>query len=87
MLALVLRQSETGRWPQGLLDAYIAMISKAEEVAHHGGSTHFALPVVFLLWASVRLAHTQDWFYSWVPDSVFSAGKRVSSVGRSGGPS
>ena len=29
-LALVLRQSEaTGRWPQGLLDAYIAMIPKA----------------------------------------------------------
>ena len=32
------------------------------------------------LWASVRLAHLQDWFYSWVPDSVFSAGKGVSSV-------
>ena len=30
-LALVLRQVEaTGQWPQGLLDAYIAMIPKAE---------------------------------------------------------
>ena len=30
-LALVLRQIEAaGRWPQGLLDAYIAMIPKAE---------------------------------------------------------
>ena len=30
-LALVLRQIETaGQWPQGLLDAYIAMIPKAE---------------------------------------------------------
>ena len=38
------------------------------------------LPVVYRLWASVRLAHLQDWFYSWVPDSVFSAGKEVSSV-------
>ena len=35
-LALVLRQIEAaGRWPQGLLDAYIAMIPKAE-----GDSTH-----------------------------------------------
>ena len=32
------------------------------------------------LWASVRLAHLKEWFYSWVPDSVFSAGKGVSSV-------
>ena len=39
-----------------------------------------ALPVVYRLWASVRLAHIQDWFYSWVPDSVFSAGKGLSSV-------
>ena len=30
-LSLVLRQIETlGQWPQGLLDAYIAMIPKAE---------------------------------------------------------
>ena len=28
----------------------------------------------------VRLAHLKDWFCSWVPDSVFSAGKGVSSV-------
>ena len=35
-LALVLWQIEAaGRWPQGLLDAYIAMIPKAE-----GDSTH-----------------------------------------------
>ena len=30
--------------------------------------------------ASVRLAHLRKWFSSWVPDSVFSAGKGVSSV-------
>ena len=29
---------------------------------------------------SVRLAHLKEWFYSWVPDSVLSAGKGVSSV-------
>ena len=38
------------------------------------------MPVVYRLWASVRLAHLKDWFSSWVPDSVFSAGKGVSSV-------
>ena len=37
-------------------------------------------PVVYRLWASVRLAHIQEWFYSWFPDSVFSAGEGVSSV-------
>ena len=81
-LALVLRQIEAaGQWPQGLLDAYIEMIPEAE-----GGSTPLGqrplcvLPVVYRLWASVRLAHLKEWFYSWVPDSVFSAGKGVSSV-------
>ena len=57
------------------------MISKAE-----GNSTPLGqcplcvLPEVYRLWASVRLAHLKDWFYSWVPGSVFSAGKGVSSV-------
>ena len=38
------------------------------------------MPVVHRLWASVRFAHLKEWFYSWVSDSVFSAGKGVSSV-------
>ena len=38
------------------------------------------MPIVYRLWASVRLAHLKEWFHSWVPDSVFSAGKGVSSV-------
>ena len=49
------------------------MIPKAE-----GGSTPIApcvLPVVCRVSASVRLGHLQKWFYSWVPSSVFSAGK------------
>ena len=44
------------------------------------GSAPFVLPVVYRLWASVRLAHIQEWFYSWVPDSVFIAREGVSSV-------
>ena len=38
------------------------------------------LPVMYRLWASVRLGHIQEWFFSWVPNTVFSAGKGVSSV-------
>ena len=81
-LALVLRQIEAaGRWPQGLLDAYIAMSPKAKGDSTPLGQCPFCvLPVVYRLWASVRLAHLKEWFCSWVPDSVFSAGKGVSSV-------
>ena len=81
-LALVLRQIETvGQWPQGLLDAYIAMIPKTEcDSTPVGQRPLCVLPVVYRPWASVRLAHLQEWFFSWVPDSVFSAGKGVSSV-------
>ena len=52
-LALVLRQVEAaGQWPQGLLDAYIAMIPKAE-----GDST----PLVSALYVSCR------WFIAFGP--------------------
>ena len=41
-LALVLRQVEAaGQWPQGLLDAYIAMIPKAEGDSTPLGPTSF----------------------------------------------
>ena len=48
----------TGVWPQGLLDAYTAMILKVD-----GDSTPLeqrflcVLPVVYRLWASLRLTH------------------------------
>ena len=59
VLALVLRQIETtGQWPQGLRDAYIAMIPKAEgDSTPLGQRPLCVLPVVYRLWASVRLAH------------------------------
>ena len=81
-LALVLRQIEAaGKWPQGLLDAKIAMIPKAEgDSTPLGQRPLCVLPVVYRLRASVRLAHLKEWFSSWVPDCVFSAGKGVSSV-------
>ena len=57
------------------------MIPKAEgDSTSLGQRPLCVLPVVYRLWASVRLAHLKEWFYSWVPDSVFSARKNVSSV-------
>ena len=72
-LAILLELVETnGVWPQGLLDAYIAMIPKA-----NGGSTPLGqrplsvLLVVYRLWASLRFGHLRDWVEGWLPESVF----------------
>ena len=32
------------------------------------------LLVVYRIWASARMVQLEDWFRSWVPDSVFTAG-------------
>ena len=36
--------------------------------------------VVCRIWASARMGQLEDWFKSWVPDSVFSAGSGRGSV-------
>ena len=36
------------------------------------------LPTVQRIWASARMVHLDDWFKSWVPASVYSAGGRSS---------
>ena len=81
-LAILLNLVEaTGTWPQGLLDAYIALIPKAD-----GDSTPLCerplsvLPVVYRLWASLRLGHLREWVEGWLPKSVFSLGNGLSSV-------
>ena len=72
---------ESGIWPDHLLDAYIVMIPKEGGDATPLGQRPLSvLPVVCRLWATVRLGHLQDWFDSWLPDSVFSAGGGRSSV-------
>ena len=38
------------------------------------------LPIVYRIWASARMGQLVDWFQSWVPDSVFSAGSGRGSV-------
>ena len=58
-LAILLDLVETtGTWPQGLLDAYIAMIPKADGDSTPPGQRPLSvLPVVYRLWASLRLGH------------------------------
>ena len=76
-----LKVEEVGVWPEGLLDAFVAMIPKVD-----GGATPlgqrplFVLPTVYRIRASARMVHLEDWFKSWVPASVFSAGGGRSSV-------
>ena len=68
-------------WPDGLLDAYIAMIPKTDGDATSLGQRPLSvLPVVYRIWASARMGHLEGWFRSWVPNSVFSAGGGRSSV-------
>ena len=68
-------------WPDGLLDAYIAMIPKTDGDATLLGKRLLSvLPVVYHTWAFARMGQLDDWFKSWVPDSVSSAGGGRSSV-------
>ena len=72
---------EEGVWPDGLLDAYIAMIPKTDgDSTPLGQRPLCVLPVVYRIWASARMMQLEPWLRSWVPDSVFSAGGGRSSV-------
>ena len=75
-LAILLNLVETtGTWPQGLLDANIAMIPKADGDSTPLGQRPLSvLPVVYRLWASLRLGHLREWVEGWLPRSVFSLG-------------
>ena len=81
-LARILTKVEDfGIWPDGLLYAYIAMIPKTDGDATPLGQRPLSvLPIVYRIWASARMGQLRDWFTSWVPDSVFSAGGGRSSV-------
>ena len=57
------------------------MIHKADGDATPLGQRPLCvLPVVYRIWASVRLRHLDDWLWSWLPCSVFSAGGGRGSV-------
>ena len=63
------------------LDAYIAMIPKTDGDATLLSQRPLSvLPVVYRIWASARMGQLEDWFRSWVPDSVFSDGGGRGSV-------
>ena len=81
-LARILTKVEDlGVWPDGLLDAYIAMIPKTDGDATPLGQRPLCvLPVVYRIWAAARMGQLEGWFKSWVPDSVFSAGGGRGSV-------
>ena len=72
---------DTGDWPDGLLDAYIAMIPKSDgDASPLGQRPCSVLPIVYRVWASAGMVQLDGWFRSWVPDSVFSAGGGRGSV-------
>ena len=51
-----------------------AMIPKTDGDATPLGQRPLSvLPIVYRVWASARMGQLEDWFKSWVPDSVFSA--------------
>ena len=78
---ILTKVEETGVWPEGLLDAYIAMIPKTDGDATPLGQRPLSvLPIVYRIWASTRMGRLSEWFRSWVPDSVFSAGGGRGSV-------
>ena len=81
-LAVVLSRVELdGIRPEGLLDADVTMIPKTDGDATTLGQRPLCvLPVVYRIWASVRLRHLDSWLRSWLPLSVFSAGGGRGSV-------
>ena len=81
-LARILTKVEDlGVWPEGLLDAYIAMVPETDGDATPLGQQPLSvLPIVYRIWASARMGQLDGWFKSWVPDSVFSAGCGRGSV-------
>ena len=65
-LARILTKVEDfGIWPDGLLDAYIAMIPKTDGDSTPLGQRPLSvLPLVYRVWASARMSQLEDWFRS-----------------------
>ena len=81
LAAILTLVEESGAWLGDLLDAYMIVIPKAEGNRTPLGQRPLSvLPIVYRLWANVRLTHLQDWCDSWLPDSLFSAGEGRSSI-------
>ena len=81
LAAILAVVEESGTWPGHLLDAYFVMIPKEGG----DGSVHWAKTIECATYRSQAMGHSptvpyQDWFESWLPKSVFSAGRGRSSV-------
>ena len=65
-LARILSKVEDlGVWPDGLLDAHIAMIPKSDGDATPLGQRPLSVvPVVYRVWASARMVQLEGWFKS-----------------------
>ena len=61
-LARILTKVEdVGIWPEGLLDAYIAMLSKTDgDATSFGQRPLCVLPVVYRIWFSARVGQLED---------------------------
>ena len=67
LLAFLPRLKIFGIWPDGLLDAIIAMIPKTDGDSTPLGQRPLSvLPIVHRVWASARMVQLEDWFRSWV---------------------
>ena len=81
LVRILAKVEELGVWPEGLLDAYIAMIPEVGADSTPLGQRPLSvLPVVYRIWASARMQQLEGWFQSWVFSSVYSAGNGRSSV-------
>ena len=57
------------------------MIPKADgDSTPLGQQTLSVLPVVYTLWASLRLGHLREWVEGWLSKCVYSLGNGLSSV-------
>ena len=67
LLAFLPRLKNFGTWPDGLLDAFFAMIPKTDGDSTPLGQRPLSvLPIVYRVWASARMSQLEDWFKSWV---------------------
>ena len=65
----------------GSVGCLIAMIPKVDGDSTPLGQRPLSvLPVVYRLWASLRLGHLREWVEGWMPKSVYSLGNGLSSV-------
>ena len=60
---------------------FISMIPKADgDCTPTGQRPLSVLPVMYRLWASLRLGHLREWVERWLPKRVYSLGNGLSSV-------